>query len=221
MTFDPAKHDTLKWCTGRKWHIPMTSNRKKSRRLIWLTKWDKVKAHDTLIDWYTGREWPLKCMTVISAWWRSNMPFQRLSGRLSERLNYYITRWGREVCELEKYELETRCGRESHTRLKGPSGPPVSWRSDELETRCGRESQQKAEPPSLRLSSPGERERHNADGQYEWGGQYIAVFVQSPNPNHTQTLQIKWEIYFSKEVFARPLSLCRRDSFCMYMHVYM
>ena len=26
------------------------------------------------------------------------------------------------------------------TRQKGPSGPPVSWRSDELETRCGRES---------------------------------------------------------------------------------
>ena len=43
------------------------------------------KSHDTLIDWYTGREWPVNCMTVISAWWRSNMPFQRLSGRLSGR----------------------------------------------------------------------------------------------------------------------------------------
>ena len=72
------------------------SNRKKSRGRIWLTKWDKVKAHDTLIDWFTGREWPLNCMTVISAWWRSNMPFKRLSGRLSGRLNYYITRWGQE-----------------------------------------------------------------------------------------------------------------------------
>ena len=59
-----------KWCTGRKWHIPMASNRKKSRWRIWLTKWDKVKAYDTLIDWCTGREWPLNCMTVISAWWR-------------------------------------------------------------------------------------------------------------------------------------------------------
>ena len=78
-----------KWCTGRKWHIPMANNQKKSRRRIW----DKVKAHDTLIDWCTGREWPLNCMTVISAWWRSNMPFQRLSGGL----NYYITRWRQEV----------------------------------------------------------------------------------------------------------------------------
>ena len=39
------------------------------------------KSHDALIDWCTGREWPLNCMTVISAWWQSNMPFQRLSGR--------------------------------------------------------------------------------------------------------------------------------------------
>ena len=35
-------------------------------------------------------------MTVISAWWRLNLPFQRLSGRL----NYYITRCGQEVREL-------------------------------------------------------------------------------------------------------------------------
>ena len=94
----------------------MASNRKKSRMLIWLTKWDKVKAHDTLTDWCTGREWPLNCVTIISAWWRSNMPFQRLSGRL----NYYITRWRQEVSELESDELETRCGRESTTQQKGP-----------------------------------------------------------------------------------------------------
>ena len=27
----------------------------------------RKKSHDTLVDWYTGREWPLNCMTVISA----------------------------------------------------------------------------------------------------------------------------------------------------------
>ena len=36
-----------------------------------------LKSHGTLIDWCTGREWPVNCMTVISAWWRKNMPFQR------------------------------------------------------------------------------------------------------------------------------------------------
>ena len=133
LTFDPAKHAIPKWCTGRKWHIPIACNRKKSRRRIWLTKWDKVKAHDTLIDWCTGREWPLNCMTVISAWWRSNMPFQRLSGRLCGRLNYYITRWRQEIRRVgdqtswRSDELETRCVRESHTRPKGPSGPPMEF----------------------------------------------------------------------------------------------
>ena len=43
------------------------------------------KSHDTLIDWRTGREWSLNCMTVISAWRRSNMRFQRSSRRLSGR----------------------------------------------------------------------------------------------------------------------------------------
>ena len=37
----------------------------------------KEKSHYTLIDWRTGREWPLNCMTVISARWRSHRLFQR------------------------------------------------------------------------------------------------------------------------------------------------
>ena len=37
----------------------------------------KKKSHYTLIDWRTGREWPVNCMTVISARWRSHRPFQR------------------------------------------------------------------------------------------------------------------------------------------------
>ena len=78
----PERSDTFRW---QLW--------KKSRRRAWLTKWDKVKSRNTVIDWCTGREWPVNCMTVISAWWRSNMPFKRLSGRL----NYYIPRWRQEV----------------------------------------------------------------------------------------------------------------------------
>ena len=69
------------------------SYEKKSRRRALLTIWDKVKPHGTLIDWCTGREWPVNCMTVISAWWRSNMPSQRLSGRF----NNYITWWRQKV----------------------------------------------------------------------------------------------------------------------------
>ena len=39
----------------------------------------KITWYNT--EWYTGREWPLNCMTVISAWWRLNIRFQRSSGR--------------------------------------------------------------------------------------------------------------------------------------------
>ena len=53
------------------------SYEKKSRTRAWLTIWDKVKSHGTFIDWCTEREWHVNCITVISAWWRSNMPFQR------------------------------------------------------------------------------------------------------------------------------------------------
>ena len=35
-----------------------------------------LKSHGTVTDWFTGRRWPVNCMTVISARWRSNMPFQ-------------------------------------------------------------------------------------------------------------------------------------------------
>ena len=34
LTFDPAKNAIPRWCTGRKWHIPMASNRKRSRGRI-------------------------------------------------------------------------------------------------------------------------------------------------------------------------------------------
>ena len=88
LTFYSGKYAIPKWCTGRKGHIPMASNRKKSRRRNLadeMGKGEKKKSHGALIDWCTGREWPLNCMTVIFTWWRSNMPFQGLSGRLSGR----------------------------------------------------------------------------------------------------------------------------------------
>ena len=37
--------------------------------------------------------------------------------------------------------------------------------------------------------------------------------------SHTQTFQIKWEVYFFKEVFARLYSL-RQYVFCMHMCIY-
>ena len=34
LTLGPSKYAITKWCTGRKWHIPMASNRKRSRRRV-------------------------------------------------------------------------------------------------------------------------------------------------------------------------------------------
>ena len=123
LTFDPAKEMHRKDVTHSD-----GSYEKKSRRRTWLTIWDKVKSHGIGIDWCPGRQWPVNCMTVISAWWRSNMPFQRLSGRL----NYYITRWDRKSGSWRSDELETRCGRESHHPAESwVPGPPVEqpWRT--------------------------------------------------------------------------------------------
>ena len=93
-----------------------------------------------------------------------------------------------EIRELEIRELETRCSRENHHPAEGALGTPDGvWGPDQLVIIWGRESQQKAEPPGLWLSSTGEQERHNADG-HKSGGQYVAVFVQSPTPSHSKTL---------------------------------
>ena len=71
------------WFTERKWHILMAVRRGNRVGGNWLTKWDKLKkSNDTLID-FTGREWPVNCIAVISAWWLLNIRFQRSSGRSS------------------------------------------------------------------------------------------------------------------------------------------
>ena len=156
------------------------------RGRVRLTIWDKVKYRGTVIDWCTGREWPVNCMTVISARWQSNLPFQgqrkwhipmtSYEEILSERLNYYIIRWRQEVSEFWR---------------------PV-WRPDPLVTRCGRESQHPAEwafrPPVEQYW----RTEKNADG-HKSGGSICRSSVRSPTPSHTQTFQIKWEVYFLKK----------------------
>ena len=80
----------------------------------------------------------------------------------------------------------------------------MSWRSEKLMTRVVEKAstQQKAESPGLWLSSPGELERHNADGHESWG-QYIAVLF-GLQLALTRNLSNKVRGIFFKEVFARP-----------------
>ena len=139
------------------------------------------KSHGTVTNWCTRREWPVNCMTVISARWWSNMPFQRQ--------RKCIFRWpvmGRYLVGIELlYNSVHRKYREF-------------WRSDQLEIRCNRENQH-SERPGPQLSSLGERER-NADG-HKSGGQYVAVLIGLQLPL-THNLSIKWEVYFSKNCVA-------------------
>ena len=111
--------------------------------------------------------------TVISAWWRSNMPFQRLSGRL----NYYITRWRQEVSELE-----TRCGRESHHPAEGALGTPSEfW--DQLVRRCWNENMsQRGWAPRPPFEQPRRTRTTHGNVRRVWGGQYIAALFSLQLP---------------------------------------
>ena len=75
------KNAIPRWCTGRKWHIPMASNQKRSRGRIKAYNMGQGEGPTVPLQWCTGREWPVNCMTVISAWWQLNIRFQRSSGR--------------------------------------------------------------------------------------------------------------------------------------------
>ena len=120
-----------------------------------------LKSHATLTDWCTGRKWPVNCMTVISAWWRSNMPFQRrrkcrfrwpVMGRYWVGVNYYITE-----CTGNSISLERRCGREKQHPAEGALRTPdwefgdqTSWWQDAVEKVS---TQRRAGHSGLRLSS--------------------------------------------------------------------
>ena len=103
---------------------------------------------------------------------------------------------------------ETRCGRESHTRPKGPLGPPVvsetSWWQDVVEKAS---TQQKAEPPGLWLII--RRTRKTTLMAIKVGSMYYSS-VQSLTPSHSKTLSnpfrtltIKWEVH----IFLKKSSL--------------
>ena len=124
-----------------------------------------LKSHGTV----TGREWPVNCMTVISARWRSNMPFQRrrkcifrwpVMGRYWVGVELLYNSVHRKFREF----LETRCSRESQHPAEGTLWTPEwVWGSDELEIRCGRENHH---PERLGPRPPVEQPRRT--GKKRW-----------------------------------------------------
>ena len=111
-------------------------------------------------------------------------------------------------------KLETRCGRESHHPAEGALGTLDGvWRPDRLVIRCNRESWQSG-PPGLQLSI--RRTRKTQTLMAIRVGVNILQFCSVSNSlSHTQHFQIKWEVYFFKEVFARLYYCVNMYSACI------
>ena len=183
------------------------SYEKKSLRQAWLTKWDIVHSYTDAPEesdlWTAWQLFPLDDdQTCHSKDWVGDWTITLLS---EDRKS---VRWRSE--KLEKW-----CGRESHHSAEGASGPPSEF-GDPLVTRCGRESRiQRSELPGLRLSCPGERERHNADG-HKSEGQYVELLFGLQLPLTHKPLQKSERYIFLKKSSLGFYSLCQYV-FCMYM----
>ena len=203
----------------------------------WLMKWDEQKnSHGTLIDWCTGREWPLNCMTVISAWWRLSIRFQRSSGR---RQVYNSIEFDEPV-ELSVELRAVGSWVEDRTEFQwrrdvvgkatpGRRGLGPWWIG--VQRRCSKESQNPAEwTPGLRLSI--RRTRKTQRDGHKSEVKIFQLCSVSSSLSHT----ILWTtlsnpcnkvrgIYFVKEVFlrlchwVRLINLLRQYVSCMNMYM--
>ena len=106
-------------------------------------------------------------------------------------LNYYLTQLSlgpRCSCQQTPRGLETRCGREGHTRPRGPSESP-----DEVD-------------PNIRRTRKTQRDGHNS-GVKIWSLRLVSSILSHAN------LAIKWEVYILKRSllvssFLHPNSSC-------------
>ena len=94
-------------------------------------------------------------------------------------LNYYLTQLSsspRSSCQWNSRLLETSCGREGHTRPRGPSGTPMEW-----------------------TPASGEQERHDVT-VITVGSRYYNLCSVSSSLSYAtleqpfRTLAIKWEV---------------------------
>ena len=143
------KNTIPRWCTGRKWHIPMASNRKRSR--------GRIKAYN--MGQGKGPTVPLTVMhrkRVTSELHDSYFRLMTIKHSISKiqwaivwALNYYLTQLSsgcQSSCQQTSRELETRCGKESHTRPMGLEAL-MNWGPEKMLIRCSKESQHPAVDP--------------------------------------------------------------------------
>ena len=94
------------------------SYEKKSRTRAWLTIWDKVKSHGTVIDWCTCElhDSYFRLMTI-----KHTIPKIEWAMELS----YNSVKTGSQLVLEFRDPLVTRCGRESPHPIEWAPGPPV------------------------------------------------------------------------------------------------
>ena len=123
-------------------------------------------------------------------------------------LNYYITQLSlgcQSSCQQTSRELETRCGRESHTRPKGPSES-----SDGVD-------------PNIRRTRKTQRDGHNS-GVKIWSLCSVSSILSHATLKQPfRTLAIKWEVNMllkkSSCVFILPASVSMRFPSCVFIVV--
>ena len=102
----------------------------------------------------------------------------------------------------------------------GEDRKSVSWGSDELGIRCGRENHH---PAGWAPRPPIEQPSRTGKNVIMARRAICCSSVRSLTPSHTQPFQIKWEVYFSKEL-CRSSLLCRRYNsarICVCSHMHM
>ena len=117
-------------------------------------------------------------MTVIFAWWRLNIRFQRSSWQSCGRWIIIQLSWVWVPVQLpaDFQTVETRCGRESHTRPRGSSETP-----DGVD-------------PNIKRTRKTQRDCHNS-GVKIWSLCSVSSILSHANLQQPfRTLAIKWEV---------------------------
>ena len=123
VIFWPApqpKNAIPRWYTGRKWHIPMASNRKRSRGRIETYDMGQGEGPIVQLQWCTGlHDSYFRLMTIKHS-------ISKIQWAIVWALNYYIIEliWVPKQLPGEFQTAETRCGKEGHTRPRGASENP-------------------------------------------------------------------------------------------------
>ena len=116
-------------------------------------------------------------------------------------LNYYLTQLSsgcQSSCQQTSRELETRCGKESHTRPIGLEAL-MSWGPEKMLIRCYKESQHPAVDPKTsgwasKRTRKTQRDGHNS-GVKIWSLCSVSSTLSHANLEQPfRTLAIKWEV---------------------------